>query len=63
MLAPGENGGPGLLSFSDALHMTGGTFDVLFGNTARGIGYIRADTDQPFEELVLRALRQGGFVR
>jgi uncharacterized protein (DUF58 family) len=31
--------------------------------TARGIGYIRADTDQPFEELVLRALRQGGFVR
>jgi hypothetical protein len=31
--------------------------------TARGVGYIRADTDQPFDELVLRALRQGGFVR
>ncbi len=31
--------------------------------SARGIGYIRADTDQPFDELVLRALRQGGFVR
>ena len=31
--------------------------------SSRGIGYIRADTDQPFDELVLRALRQGGFVR
>ncbi|HRI52176.1 MAG TPA: DUF58 domain-containing protein [Pseudomonadota bacterium] len=31
--------------------------------TSRGVGYIRADTDQPFDELVLRALRQGGFVR
>jgi uncharacterized protein (DUF58 family) len=31
--------------------------------SARGIGYIRADTDLPFDELVLRALRQGGFVR
>jgi uncharacterized protein (DUF58 family) len=31
--------------------------------SARGIGYIRADTNQPFDDLVLRALRQGGFVR
>ena len=31
--------------------------------SARGVGYIRADTNQPFDELVLRALRQGGFVR
>ena len=43
VLAPGENGGPGLLSFNDALHMNGGTFSVLIGNTARGIGYSAID--------------------
>lgn len=31
--------------------------------TGRGIGYLRADTDVPFEDLVLRVLREGGFVR
>jgi hypothetical protein len=31
--------------------------------TGRGIGYMRADTDVPFEDLVLRVLREGGFVR
>jgi len=29
----------------------------------RGIGYLRAATDVPFEDLVLRVLREGGFVR
>lgn len=31
--------------------------------SSRGIGYLRADTDVPFEDLVLRMLREGGFVR
>ncbi len=31
--------------------------------SARSIGYMRADTDVPFEDLVLRVLREGGFVR
>jgi uncharacterized protein (DUF58 family) len=31
--------------------------------TARSIGYMRADTHVPFEDLVLRVLREGGFVR
>lgn len=31
--------------------------------TARSIGYLRADTDVPFEDMVLRLLREGGFVR
>jgi uncharacterized protein (DUF58 family) len=31
--------------------------------SSRGIGYMRADTDVPFEDLVLRVLREGGFVR
>lgn len=29
----------------------------------RGVSYMRATTSEPFDELVLRALRQGGFVR
>lgn len=29
----------------------------------RGIGYMRAETSQPFDELVLNALSRGGFVR
>lgn len=29
----------------------------------RGVSYMRAITSEPFDELVLRALRQGGFVR
>lgn len=31
--------------------------------TARSIGYLRADTQVPFEDLVLRVLREGGFIR
>lgn len=30
---------------------------------ARGIGYLRASTDVPFEDLMLRVLREGGFLR
>lgn len=30
---------------------------------ARGIGYLRANTDVPFEDLMLRVLREGGFLR
>lgn len=30
---------------------------------SRGISYVRADTAVPFEELVLRVFRQGGFLR
>lgn len=30
---------------------------------SRSISYIRADTSVPFDELTLRALRQGGFIR
>ena len=30
---------------------------------SRGIGYMRAETSQPFDELVLNALSRGGFVR
>ena len=29
----------------------------------RGIGYLRADTNVPFEDLMLRVLREGGFLR
>lgn len=31
--------------------------------SARSIGYLRADTDVPFEDSVLKMLREGGFVR
>ena len=27
-----------------------------------GIGYVRADAERPFEEIVLKAFRQGRFV-
>lgn len=30
---------------------------------SRGIGYLRANTDVPFEDLMLRVLREGGFLR
>lgn len=30
---------------------------------SRGIGYLRADTNVPFEDLMLRVLREGGFLR
>ena len=30
---------------------------------SRSISYIRASTSVPFDELTLRALRQGGFIR
>lgn len=31
--------------------------------STHGVGYLAARTDQPFDDVVLRALRQGGFVR
>lgn len=31
--------------------------------SGRGIGYLRAETDVPFEDQILRVLREGGFVR
>jgi hypothetical protein len=31
--------------------------------SARGVPYFRADTQVPFDELVLRVFREGGFLK